>query len=336
MKINDNQLGRPEVLYKNTKSNIEALSGMTGGEIAYATDTGEDGIYDSVVNTWVWGRSGSSAPATTAANDFQVGDSAGNWIKKTLAEVITILRIALDSVYAEINLDSWIASNGTWSYVSADDPTFVMSVPDADAAYIGVRDRIKLTQTTAKYFVVTAKGTSSGGYTPITIYGGTDYDLANAAITLPYFSHAGSPLGFPVSPDKWNLSVDDLSARYLTPTEGAWAVPTGSTANITLPIGAWRVRYKTVPRDAVSGGNYTNAWATLSTTTNSEPYPETTFRISGVGNTAAQATANGSINLLITSKTTFRLLFRADSDGTHGSSCGFDGSSKITAEFAYL
>ncbi len=31
------------------------------------------------------------APATTAANDFQVGNGSGSWIKKTLAEVLTIL-----------------------------------------------------------------------------------------------------------------------------------------------------------------------------------------------------------------------------------------------------
>lgn len=36
---------------------------------------------------------GSSAPATTAENDFQVGDGSGSWIKKTLAETKTILAV---------------------------------------------------------------------------------------------------------------------------------------------------------------------------------------------------------------------------------------------------
>jgi len=34
---------------------------------------------------------GGSAPATTAINDFQVGDGSGNWVKKTLEETKTIL-----------------------------------------------------------------------------------------------------------------------------------------------------------------------------------------------------------------------------------------------------
>lgn len=41
-------------------------------------------------------------PATTAANDFQVGSGAGAWIKKTLAETITILRTSLNSIFAPI------------------------------------------------------------------------------------------------------------------------------------------------------------------------------------------------------------------------------------------
>ena len=39
-------------------------------------------------------------PSTTAANDVQVGNGSGAWIKKTLAEFVAILRTALDSVYA--------------------------------------------------------------------------------------------------------------------------------------------------------------------------------------------------------------------------------------------
>lgn len=86
---NDRVYGVPLVQYKDTKANIEALSGIGEGAIAYATDSNEFGSYDGT--TWTWGQGGSTAPATTAANDFQVGDGAGSWIKKTLAEVKTIL-----------------------------------------------------------------------------------------------------------------------------------------------------------------------------------------------------------------------------------------------------
>lgn len=41
-------------------------------------------------------------PTTTATNDFQVGDGSGSWITKTLAQTVTILRTALDSVFATL------------------------------------------------------------------------------------------------------------------------------------------------------------------------------------------------------------------------------------------
>lgn len=53
-----------------------------------------------------------TAPTTTAINDFQVGDGAGNWIKKTLAQAITILGIfadaASDSIY-------YVRRNAGWT-----------------------------------------------------------------------------------------------------------------------------------------------------------------------------------------------------------------------------
>jgi hypothetical protein len=68
--------------------------------------SGMDRIHkDKQVNDFVdlrWGRdAGAKAPpTTTAANDVQVGDGSGNWIKKTLAEFVTIIRTSLDSIYA--------------------------------------------------------------------------------------------------------------------------------------------------------------------------------------------------------------------------------------------
>ena len=37
----------------------------------------------------------------------------------------------------------------------------------------------------------------AGGATLITVYGGTDYTLADEAITSPYYSYASNPQGFP-------------------------------------------------------------------------------------------------------------------------------------------
>lgn len=49
---------RPTPIYKGVKASIEALAGMTGGEEAYATNTGEWGHYDDVNAEWVWHGTG--------------------------------------------------------------------------------------------------------------------------------------------------------------------------------------------------------------------------------------------------------------------------------------
>lgn len=96
----------------------------------------------------------------------------------------------------------WTLGSGTWTYASA--TTF--TVPAADAGAMAVGTKIWLTQTTSKYFYVT--GVSG---TTITVTGGSDYSLANAAITAPYYSNATTPYGFPdyfnYTPTWTNLTV---------------------------------------------------------------------------------------------------------------------------------
>lgn len=95
---------------------------------------------------------------------------------------------ALQQGYSIAYGNGWLPSSGTWTYASAT----TMTVPQADADRLSVGSRIKLDQTTTKYFYVT--GVSG---TTITVNGGTDYTLANAAITSPYFSNDASPKSFP-------------------------------------------------------------------------------------------------------------------------------------------
>ena len=52
MKHNDRQYGIPFCEYNDTKANIEAITGLSEGCIAYATDTNELGTYDG--STWQW------------------------------------------------------------------------------------------------------------------------------------------------------------------------------------------------------------------------------------------------------------------------------------------
>lgn len=97
-----------------------------------------------------------------------------------------------DKRFNEILTYGWQDPGETWTYASA--TTFTISGDKTTKYQKG--DRIKLTQTTVKYFVVVNVVYSSPN-TTITVTGGTDYTLANAAITANYYSKDASPVGFP-------------------------------------------------------------------------------------------------------------------------------------------
>ncbi len=94
--------------------------------------------------------------------------------------------------------DGWIDDTAeTWSYASGSGggtATFTIAGVDLTAKYT-VGTRIKLTQTTVKYFTVIAVSFSTN--TTVTITAGSDYTLANAAISVNYHSYAANPQGYP-------------------------------------------------------------------------------------------------------------------------------------------
>lgn len=140
--------------------------------------------------------------------------------------------------------DGWISANGTWTYASAS----TITVPSGAASKYKVGDKIKWTQTTVKYGVISAVAD-----TVLTIIVNTDYTVANAAITLNYYSHDENPLGFP-NDFKYTPTVTGFSSApsdhtyrysvhgrtvYLTfdtSTNGGTSDTTGFT--FTLPVAA--------------------------------------------------------------------------------------------------
>ena len=100
-----------------------------------------------------------------------------------------------------VGADGWVDDSAeTWTFASfaAGPPavgTFTVS-GDVTAKYT-IGTRIKLTQTTIKYFVVSAAPVFGGGSTTVTISGGTDFTLANAAISANAHSYVINPQGFP-------------------------------------------------------------------------------------------------------------------------------------------
>ena len=90
------------------------------------------------------------------------------------------------------NWDGWIDANETWTYASA--TSFTIS-GDLTGKY-QKGDKIKLTQTTVKYFYVVSVSYSAPN-TTITITSGTGYTLVSAAISANFYSKVENPQGFP-------------------------------------------------------------------------------------------------------------------------------------------
>jgi hypothetical protein len=217
----------------------------------------------------------------------------------------------------------WSRAPGTWSYSSADSPNFVASINVDATGFLQPGTRIKLTQTTDKYFIVVAVGAFSGGATLVTLYGGTDYTLTNAAIVSPQFSNIKAPFGFPLSPNKWTVIVTDTTTRIKTsPTQNVWysAMDGGNLLTITLPIGVWRVSYKAQLRTAAAS-SFTQGRLTLSTANNAESDTDFTTAYNLQDNAGAVVQTGNFImmsypkTLEISTKTVYYLIVATASTG---------------------
>jgi len=193
-----------------------------------------------------------------------------------------------DSAGIEYLLGSYVSGSwysdvaNTWSYSSADAPTFIISINADMTSILCPGMRIKLTQTTEKYFIVTAVGAYSGGATLVTVYGGTDYTLTAAAITYPYYSNVKAPLGFSLDPSKWTVETSDTTdTDQAAPGTNTW-YNVVSGLNISIPIGLWRVYYSLALRGSMLTSTAVRARVTLSTANNSESDADMTAYV-GIG-----------------------------------------------------
>lgn len=226
---------------------------------------------------------------------------------------ITITR---DSGGATISLastseDGWVDAGETWTYASADDPTFTFTVSGDVTTKYSPGMRVKLAQTTDKYFLITAVSYSSPN-TTVTVYGGTDYDLANATITDPYFSTQKAPYGFPLDPAKWTVETTySTNGNQGSPSVSTW-YNIGSVS-IDVPIGIWDLSYNTVYGfDKATEGGY-NAYVTLSTSSSSESDSDYTsgHSANAIKVNSINAYRNKAVNL--SSETTYYLLVKTES-----------------------
>lgn len=229
----------------------------------------------------------------------------------------------------------WLPAGETWTYASA--TTFTITGVDRTTKYYPCM-KIKLTQTTAKYFIITKVAFSTD--TTVTVYGGTDYTLANAAITSPLFSLNKAPAGFPMSPTKWSVTTTDTSSRSQVPPTATTWYNLGSVS-ITIPIGVWYVSYQVAVQTSDTNSAVADVQATLSTANNSESDVDfTTWTYGAFGSGIAAnvvQTLNRTKCLELTSSTQYFLNTKTSTANIDSLNNRNDASKLIiTATSAYL
>jgi len=258
---------------------------------------------------------------TLAASSVTAGTLAANAVVSgnLSASSIVLGNLSASSVSAgNLNFstggvaDGWTEAANTWTYSSVDGATGVITINADVTALIQAGDRIKLTQTTAKYFIVTKTPTFADSVTTLTFWGGTDFTLANAAITSPFYSHQKSPFGMNISPLKWSTEFNDAASRSQgTPTIDTWY--NVGTSLLDIPIGAWKVNYQCVCFSYQETVTTINIQTSLSTSNNSVSDADLNGYVA-VGGASGTVAVYGTLNrekiLLLASKTTHYLIIR--------------------------
>lgn len=241
-------------------------------------------------------------------------------------------------------LTGWNPDAETWVYHNVDDPTGYFKIEGKDvSANYSVGWRIMFTNGGNVIKGIITAITYSAPNTIITFLHEIDptdnqalYLLANSAITENYVSPHKAPLGFPLDPAKWTQKTysDSIFSRA-TPTANVW-YNTGGLA-LTIPIGAWNVRYKAGVANERATPSYCVSYCTLSTANNSSSDKD--FDSQSFASAVVIYSAIHSIqkDIILTSKTTYYLNIRTDQSSTaylhlHGSLC----RTIIEAVCAYL
>lgn len=258
----------------------------------------------------------STAFQNGVVGDQATGDGAHNNLQPYIALHYVIKAFTPSETTATVASGGWNEIVASVTRQSADDPTYVLRFNTDVTGILSVGMRIKITQATDKFFIITAIGSFTGGNTDVTCYGGTDYDVVDTgttAITKTYYSRDKAPKGFPLDPAKWSVTASSTStASQSTPTQNTW-YNLGSI-NIIIPIGVWNVDYSNLVYCGDSGTSTildVEAQTTLSTANNSESDSDLTsgwrsYRSNLNENfTAMQLTKQKFLNLA--SKTTYYL-----------------------------
>lgn len=174
--------------------------------------------------------------------------------------------------------------------------------------YLSVGMKIKFTQNSAiKYAFITAITS-----TQLTLFLGTDYSLNNSGISDAYYSMLKAPYGFPMNPEKWELSfVRSSNDLYSTTTTTNYYG--GANNKLTVPVGVWEIEYNyTIQFTSASTSCYSRLTLSQSLSEITAGSLTSTFVMPLTsGTSASQRFVNSKIYNL-TEEKTFYLLFKND------------------------
>jgi len=151
---------------------------------------------------------------------------------------------ALNALY-----DGWIPVTETWT--RTDNTTFTITGDFTSVLAVG--DKLKVTDTTTKYFYIVSVSYSAPD-TTVTITGGTNYVLA-ATPTVRYYSKSTSPIGFPT---EFDLSANVqfyMTGRKVTITTWGFKVGNGSDAYVADTV-THGLTFTTVPIVSMTYAGY--------------------------------------------------------------------------------
>lgn len=241
---------------------LSYTGGMHNDEVdSYLTQHAQDGTHKAVT-------------ATSLSTD-------------TISEKTSAAGVTIDSLKVKdggpTGWDGWMIADETWTYASSDTAaggststngvsTYTLTITGDKTAKYSAGMRVKLTQTSTKYFFITAVSYSNPS-TTMTLFGGTDYTLANATITNPFYSTMKCPQGFPLDPIKWTVRMDDTSTQTQTSPSQNTIYNVGSLS-CTAPIGSFNVGYKVVCIISKATATTCNARFGLATANNATPAGE--------------------------------------------------------------
>lgn len=208
----------------------------------------------------------------------------------------------------------WEYFNDNGAYQSADSPSFVIRFASVDySSILSAGMRIRLKQGGSyKYFIITKVSFSTN--TDVTVYGGTDYTLTNAAITDLWISSQKSPLGFPMAVEKWTVETSDTSNYgQAAPAQNTWY----NKITFDVPIGSWEISYRVLLSILGNTGGSTGVrgFVTMSATTSEDDTKMTSgTALSGASSTTLRSTVTVTArkNISLTTKTTYNINVKQD------------------------